>query len=219
MLRSPDGVQRAWAEAVAAATSSSSSGGGQNLLDLDVQQEQDDEREKQTVKALTGEVEERLGRLHRLRKERSEAIKDLKHLAQTDDVSQLLLLQRRAGPTGADEGYSALFAQALEKFRPFQTRLASAIEHEGATLEELSKLLEQLQGVKGAKRIAEDFHKAEKAVAGLKARIGGEIADYREVRRALKYVRTSPLSQEDASGLNMQFILGVDWSSITSYRV
>ena len=65
---------------------------------------------------------------------------------QNDDVSHLLLLNRRnAGvePT--------LFANELEKFRPYQQRLAATLHAQQATLQEVAQLWKSLKdkGVKG----------------------------------------------------------------------
>jgi hypothetical protein len=51
---------------------------GGSLLDLDVGNEADDAEERAKIGEIVGEIEERLGRLHKIAKERSEVLKDLK---------------------------------------------------------------------------------------------------------------------------------------------
>ncbi len=59
---------------------------------------------------------------------------------QNDDVSHLLLLNRRN--TGVE---STLFAGELEKFKPYQQRLASTVHHEQLTLQEVTTLWRALK--------------------------------------------------------------------------
>ena len=63
---------------------------------------------------------------------------------QTDDVSHLLLVNRRS--PGIE---SSLFAQELEKFRPFQQRLSATIHHEQLAIQELTSLWRGLRDLAG----------------------------------------------------------------------
>lgn len=49
-----------------------------NLLDLDIGNEMDDAKERAKIKNLVEEIEERLGRLNKISRERNEVLKDLK---------------------------------------------------------------------------------------------------------------------------------------------
>jgi len=134
-----------------------SSGQGESLLDLDVGSEMKDEEEKRQIEQLVNEIEDRLNGLHKIGKEREQVLKDLKEKVnpvlssapakpdfpsqiQTDDVSHLLLLNRRN--TGVE---STLFANELEKFRPYQQRLGSAVHHQQVTLQEVTGLWRKLR--------------------------------------------------------------------------
>lgn len=137
--------------------------GSENLLDLDVASETRDDEERAQVVRLVEEIEERLSRLTKISRERNEVLKDLKEKVssgdpselrfvsiyihtqvQTDDVSHLLLLNRRN--TGVE---STLFAGELEKFRPFQQRLAATIHHEQMSLKEVTTLWRSLKDLAG----------------------------------------------------------------------
>ncbi|KAI0696339.1 BRO1-domain-containing protein [Cytidiella melzeri] len=118
--------------------------GAENLLDLDVASETRDDEERSQIVNLVQEIEERLSRLTKISRERNEVLKDLKEKVQTDDVSHLLLLNRRN--TGAE---STLFAGELEKFKPYQQRLASTIHHEQVTVQEVSALWRTLRDLAG----------------------------------------------------------------------
>lgn len=207
VLRTTDNLGKAFAEAVAGSEGASSSK-AVNLLDLDVASEERGEKDLEEVKTLVGDIEERLGRLSRLKRERETSLKDLKELVslrdafpsvaflcsrsladrllsllckiQTDDVSQQLLLNRRSGSV------DTLFATELEKFRPFQNRLQTAIDHEKSTLQELTDLLERLTEQKGAKETQAKWEGAERRIKELNGRLGKAIVDYQEVKTSLR---------------------------------
>lgn len=63
---------------------------------------------------------------------------------QSDDVSHLLLLNRRNQAVEP-----ALFAAELEKFKPYQSRLASTVQYEQAALQEITQLWKSLKDLAG----------------------------------------------------------------------
>lgn len=100
-----------------------------------------------------------------------------------DDVSHLLLLNRRnAGiePT--------LFANELEKFRPYQQRLAAALHAQQTTLQEIDQLWKNLKdkGVKG--KGAKKWEEREKRVNELVKRFAIARETYLEVSDGVQYV-------------------------------
>jgi hypothetical protein len=85
-LQAPSGVGQLFASTVDRAAAGGQAGGqAPSLLDLGVEQEEAEERDKTELRTLVGEVEERLGRLHRLKKERTDALKELKELVSRCD--------------------------------------------------------------------------------------------------------------------------------------
>ncbi|CDZ97411.1 Predicted signal transduction protein [Phaffia rhodozyma] len=178
-LCSPEALNQAYTEAVGSTDPASSNKG--SLLDLDVKEEEGEERERKEMKRLIGELEERLGRLSRFKKERTICLNDLKHLIQNDDVSQQLLVNRRAH--GVEP---TLFATELEKFKPFRTRLDHTIEQEKSTLKETSQLLDDLNELRGARQTQDRWARAERAVKDLTARLKGQAEDYKEANSALR---------------------------------
>ena len=178
ILRTTDNLGAAFAEAVAGKELSSQAA---NLLDLDVVLEERSEKDGEQIKKLVGEIEERLGRLSRLKRERAGSVKDLKELIQTDDVSQLLLLNRRTN--GVEP---SLFATELEKFRPFQNRLNAAVEHERTTLQEITDTLDRLTAHPGARETQAKWDGAQRRVRELSSKLGRAMVDYQEVRSGLR---------------------------------
>jgi len=57
---------------------------GSNLLDLDIGSDTNDAQERATIGQLVDEIEERLGRLNKIARERSEVLKDLKDKVNID---------------------------------------------------------------------------------------------------------------------------------------
>ncbi|WWC71341.1 uncharacterized protein I206_105295 [Kwoniella pini CBS 10737] len=106
------------------------------------------EAEKEELQKAISEASERLDRLGKISRERDEVLKDLKEKVQNDDVSNLLLLNRRS--TGVEP---QLFAAELEKFRPYQSRLAAAIQASSSILTELEMLVRQVEKGKGVKEL------------------------------------------------------------------
>lgn len=99
---------------------------------------------------------------------------------QTDDVSHLLLLNRRN--TG---GESTLFAGELEKFKPYQQRLASTIHHEQATVQEVSTLWRALKSLAGRGPGARKWEERERRKKDTVKRFSQARDGYMEVRDGL----------------------------------
>ncbi|KAH9474563.1 Vacuolar protein-sorting protein BRO1 [Psilocybe cubensis] len=151
-----------------------------NLLDLDVDNDADESKERTKIKGYVDEIEERLKRLNLISKERGEVLKDLKEKIQTDDVSHLLLLNRRnAGvePT--------LFAAELEKFRPYQQRLASTVHHQEMALQEVTTLWKGLKELAGRGAGARKWEEREKRKKDTVRRFSRARDGYMEVRDGL----------------------------------
>ncbi|KAB5591931.1 Vacuolar protein-sorting protein BR [Ceratobasidium theobromae] len=128
-----------------------------SLLDLDEGANVGGE-EAQEIKRQVEEIDEVLGTLNKIKRERGEVLKDLKEKIQNDDVSHLLLLNRRSGPAVE----TALFASELEKFRPYQARLATTLHHQQISLQEAGNLLRRLQNERGRGAWARKWEAGEK---------------------------------------------------------
>ena len=99
---------------------------------------------------------------------------------QQDDVSHLLLLNRRN--TGVE---STLFAGELEKFRPYQQRLAATVHHEQVTLQELTQLWRALKDMAGRGPGAKKWEEREKRKKETVRRFSRARDVYMEVRDGL----------------------------------
>ncbi|KAG5458346.1 MAG: ALIX V-shaped domain binding to HIV-domain-containing protein, partial [Olpidium bornovanus] len=135
MSRGPEALDRAYAEVIAAAISAVRSAGSDvkpavSLLDFDVSIED-------TMASKIAKVEECMGKLNRLKKDRLDTLKDLRTLSQ-------------------------IFQSALEKFRPHQTRLAAAAHHQQALIQELTKAYKALLQQEEGRRLQLEWDTAER---------------------------------------------------------
>lgn len=165
-------LERAVAAAIA-------SGGGApaNLLDNDPSEDEETEMAKH-VEAIS----DNLSRLNKIKRERGEVLKDLKERIQADDISQLLILNRKASP-GTEP---ALFASELEKYRPHQQRIAATLHHQQATLAEISQEFKALTEGGKARQLQDQFAGAEVRKRELVQRLGKAAQAYAEVRAGVQ---------------------------------
>ncbi|TGJ83256.1 hypothetical protein E0Z10_g5509 [Xylaria hypoxylon] len=99
-----------------------------NLLDTDF----DDG--SLSVAQQIGRVEDILKKLNLVKRERNQVLKDLKEKVHNDDISQILILNKKAISAFENE----LFQSELEKFRPHQNRLLQANHKQSALMKELT---------------------------------------------------------------------------------
>ncbi|KAF9267246.1 BRO1-domain-containing protein [Marasmius fiardii PR-910] len=159
---------------------STEQGAGDSLLDLDVGSEDSEAQERGKIGHLVAEIDERLGRLNKIARERNEILKDLKEKIQTDDVSHLLLLNRRN--SGVEP---TLFAAELEKFRPYQHKLAGTVQHQEGVLKEIKALYTSLKDLAGRGPGARKWEEREKRKKSATRRFQRARDGYMEVRDGL----------------------------------
>ncbi|KAG6887635.1 hypothetical protein C0995_013884 [Termitomyces sp. Mi166 len=116
----------------------------ESLLDLeDVGKEEEEEQElRAKIGGFVAEIEERMSRLDKLARERGQVLGELKEKIQMDDVSHLLLVNRRN--TGIEP---ALFASELEKFKPYTLRLAALQPTQDLLLTDIRSLYASLRSL------------------------------------------------------------------------
>ncbi|KAA8650703.1 hypothetical protein EYZ11_013040 [Aspergillus tanneri] len=81
-------------------------------------------------------VESILKKLNLVKRERSQVLKDLKEKVHNDDISNVLILNKKS--IAGQE--SQLFEAELEKFRPHQNRLLQANHKQSSLMKELTKI-------------------------------------------------------------------------------
>ncbi|KAF4471698.1 vacuolar -sorting bro1 [Fusarium albosuccineum] len=126
--------QRAVAQARARSSNATSPAGIEpNLLD-------DDFEEGPSVMDQINKVEDILKKLNLIKRERNQVLKDLKEKAHNDDISQILILNKKSISNYENQ----LFEQELEKYRPHQNRLLQANHKQSALMKELTGTFNKL---------------------------------------------------------------------------
>ncbi|KEY70903.1 hypothetical protein S7711_00745 [Stachybotrys chartarum IBT 7711] len=126
--------QRAVAQARARGGESLSPAAETNLLDADFGEG------GPSVVDQINKVEEILKKLQLIKRERNQILKDLKEKVHNDDISQILILNKKSISNYENQ----LFEQELEKFRPHQTRLLQANHKQSALMKELTSTFNDL---------------------------------------------------------------------------
>ncbi|KAF2774393.1 BRO1-domain-containing protein [Teratosphaeria nubilosa] len=124
--------QRAMIKAGAGKRSVASPDAGEegNLLDDDFADEG-----RQSVAEQIARVEELMRKLQAVKRERQQVLKDLKDKIHNDDISNVLILNKKA----ISNQEAALFKSELEKFRPHQNRIIQANHKQSSLMKELTR--------------------------------------------------------------------------------
>ncbi|EON98942.1 putative vacuolar protein-sorting protein bro1 protein [Phaeoacremonium minimum UCRPA7] len=105
-----------------------------NLLDADF-----DDNGPSVMEQIR-KVEEILKKLNLIKRERNQVLKDLKEKVHNDDISEILILNKKSIANFENQ----LFQSELEKFRPHQTRLVAANHKQSALMKELTATFNSL---------------------------------------------------------------------------
>lgn len=112
-----------------------------------------------TIAEQIAKVEDLLKKLNLVKRERMQVLKDLKEKMHNDDISHVLILNKKS--IGNQE--NQLFEAELEKFRSHQNRLISTVHKQSSLLKELTKTFGDLLQ---DKRIRSDQQKYESIQKG-----------------------------------------------------
>lgn len=137
-----------------------------SLIDTSAEEESASEGEIASVRAKLAQIDEALIKLNKIKKERGEVLADLKEKIQTDDISQVLVLNRRAQNVD-----SSIFAAELEKFKPHQNRIAVSLHHQQALLAEVETAFKELIELPASKAAGAKWDEKEQARNKLVARL------------------------------------------------
>ncbi|PWZ02513.1 BRO1-domain-containing protein [Testicularia cyperi] len=129
-----------------------------SLIDVSAEEESASAADVAAVKAKVSQIDELLIKLNKIKKERGEVLSDLKEKIQTDDISQVLVLNRRSQNVDA-----SIFNAELEKFKPHQNRIAVSLHHQQALLSELNNAVQELRELPAAKAGGSKWDEKERA--------------------------------------------------------
>ncbi|ROT40511.1 BRO1-like domain-containing protein [Sodiomyces alkalinus F11] len=105
-----------------------------NLLDADF------EEVGPSVLDQIRHVEDIMKKLHLVKRERNQTLKDLKEKVHNDDISEILILNKK----NISNYEQQLFQSELEKFRPLQNRLLQASQKQSSFMKELNSAFNTL---------------------------------------------------------------------------
>ncbi|KAF9420301.1 bck1-like resistance to osmotic shock [Podila epigama] len=122
-----------------------------SLLDVD------DSGESETILKTVAKVEEVIAKLRKLKQERMDTLEDMKAKTQKDDISNLLILNKKS--SGIEP---QLFAQELEKYGPHQSRIMATVHHQQALMQELTTHFKELMNGQEARNLQEVWETTER---------------------------------------------------------
>lgn len=95
-----------------------------------------DDEGKLSVAEQISRVEELLKKLNLVKRERAQILKDLKEKVHEDDISNVLILNKKSLGNGQEQ---QLFQAELEKFRPYQNRIVKSNHTQASLMKELTR--------------------------------------------------------------------------------
>ncbi|KAG8950847.1 bck1-like resistance to osmotic shock [Tulasnella sp. 424] len=152
-----------------------------SLLDMAEGPAGGDAAMQKEISRKVDDIEERIGRINKIKRERGQVLKDLKEKIQTDDVSHLLLLNRRS--PNLEPG---LFAVELQKFQPYQQRIEVTIQAQATVIDEINTLYKSLTTTRGAREWLKKAEGKEKRRGEAIARLAHAKKGWAQVRDTLE---------------------------------
>ena len=131
-----------------------------NLLDEDY------EEGGPSVVEQIARVEELLRKLNLVKRERGQVLKDLKEKVHNDDISNVLILNKKQIANQENQ----LFQAELEKFRSHQNRLISTVHKQSSLLKELTRTFGDLLQDKRVRSDQQRYESTQKSRAAVKTK-------------------------------------------------
>ena len=167
-----DSLEAHFESALTSAESGSGGNGSMNLLDMDVADEEGPQM-LQNVQVISDAI----NKCHKIRKERNDTLSDLKERVHNDDISQLLIINRRS-----QNIEPSIFAAELEKFRPHQARIGAAIHAQQGAVDTIQRTYAAIVSGKQGREIQNRFSKIERTRKDLATRFKRAYDTYKEIR-------------------------------------
>ncbi|RIA89337.1 BRO1-like domain-containing protein [Glomus cerebriforme] len=175
-----DDLEKIFAEALASPNNDTFVGGrrvsnAESLLDVDTSKSEED------INTKLHKIEECLSNLNKVRKERMDTLNDLKEKTHQDDISHLLILNKKSQNIEPQ-----LFATELEKFSPYRNRITASIHHQQALLQDLTANFKSLMEGDEAKTLQTRWDHAERRRREVCDRLRKAKDSYLEVKEGLR---------------------------------
>ncbi|KAI9300515.1 BRO1-like domain-containing protein [Cunninghamella echinulata] len=131
-----------------------------SLLDLVDDSDSNQQQQKDAALACKEKIqriEAMVDKLYKLEKDRYETLQDLKERTKQDDISQLLILNKKSNTE-----QQQIFASELEKYRPHQQRIHATIHQQKQMIQELTTTFKSLMEGEEAKALQSKWDKMER---------------------------------------------------------
>ncbi|KAF1801584.1 BRO1-like domain-containing protein [Mucor lusitanicus] len=150
---------------------------GVNLLDVDIAADsgKSDDDLSEKVKRIELIIE----KLRKIESDREDTFRDLKDKTMQDDISQLLILNKKANVE------QHIFSTELEKYRPHQQRISATIQHQQQAIQELTTAFKDLMEGKEAQNLQSQHDKADRLRRNLTADFNEARSVYNEIKDGL----------------------------------
>lgn len=220
LLGGRESVERAFAEVIV----SQPSKGGNALVDLLQDDDGGVESQSELVKEKVSTIESQLSMLQRIKKERSDALVELRSRVQSDDISHLLILNRKA----STESQTQLFQQELDKFRDTTQRITRNASDQERVLADLTQIWKEVNESSRGRSIGEEWEKknrsrerlvdqlrtAKDSNAQVRAGLGKALAFYSELREITTSLRQNARSFVEQRAIERERLLSeMEWQS------
>ncbi|KAI6245002.1 Vacuolar protein-sorting protein BRO1 [Erysiphe necator] len=154
-----------------------------SLLDEDFSQDE------LSISDQVARIEDILKKLNLIKRERTQVLKDLKEKVHNDDISQVLILNKKSLSNFENE----IFQAELEKFKPHQSRLLSANHKQSSLMKELTSTLNTLlqdKRVKAEQKKYETLSRQRSSIKSKYRRLYQEFLEYEAgIRSAQEWYR------------------------------
>ncbi|UZJ53466.1 hypothetical protein CBS101457_002786 [Exobasidium rhododendri] len=222
LLGGNESLDRAFAETVT--SSRSSVNASSQLVDLLQDDEGGMESQSGALDANVASIESHLSMLQRIKKERTDSLAELRSRVQSDDISHLLILNRRASA----ESQTQLFQQELDKFRAITQRIARNVSDQEQVLGDLTLEWKGLNESNRGRSIGQEWEKknsarerlisqlrrAKDSNAQVRAGLGKALSFYTELREIATALRRSSRSFSEERSIQRERLLSeVEWQS------
>ncbi|PKK76655.1 BRO1-domain-containing protein [Rhizophagus irregularis] len=128
-----DDLEQIFAEALSLSLSNDTFVGGRRVSNAESLLDVDTSKPEEDINTKLHKVEECLSNLNKIKKERMDTLNDLKDKTHQDDISHLLILNKKSQNIEPQ-----LFATELEKFSPYRNRITASIHHQQVLLQDLT---------------------------------------------------------------------------------
>ncbi|KAI8149328.1 BRO1-like domain-containing protein [Fennellomyces sp. T-0311] len=171
-------LETAFTESLAGLFSDKTNGkDASNLLDLEI----DVGISSKSMEIKVKRVEDTLDKLRQIENDRRETFEDLKEKTMQDDISQLLILNKKTVNIEQQ-----IFTSELEKFRPHQQRITASIHHQQQVIQELTAAFKAVMDGEEAQKLQKRWDAAERQRRSVLDRFNRAQSGYFETKEGLR---------------------------------